>query len=94
MEERREFSPFKSGPQTVSQRQLTVQDILMIRKQLQAAEQLNNLLTEAVTEIGDATSDLDPSSVRDEHAALALAKVKTALQKLEKRVDEFTRRLR
>jgi len=78
----------------VSQRQLTVQDILMIRKQLQAAEQLNNLLSEAVTEIGDAVSDLDPSSVRDERAALALAKVKSTLQKLERRVDEFTKRLR
>ena len=78
----------------MSQRQLTVQDILMIRKQLQAAEQLNNLLTEAVTEIGDAVNDLDPSCVRDERAALVLAKVKSALQKLESRVDEFTRRLR
>jgi predicted ATPase len=78
----------------VSQRQLTVQDILMIRKQLQAAEHLNNLLTEAITEIGDAVNDLDPSSVRDERAALVLAKVKTTLQKLERRVDEFTKRLR
>ena len=78
----------------MSQRQLTVQDILMIRKQLQAAEQLNNLLTEAVTEIGDAVNDLDPSSVRDERAALILAKVKSTLQKLERRVDEFTKRLR
>ena len=78
----------------MSQRQLTVQDILMIRKQLQAAEQLNNLLSEAVTEIGDAVNDLDPSSVRDERAALALAKVKSTLQKLERRVDEFTKRLR
>ena len=78
----------------MSQRQLTVQDILMIRKQLQAAEQLNNLLTEAVTEIGDAVNDLDPSSVRDERAALVLAKVKSTLQRLERRVDEFTKRLR
>jgi hypothetical protein len=66
----------------------------MIRKQLQAAEQLNNLLSEAVTEIGDAVGDLDPSSVRDERAALVLAKVKTTLQQLERRVDEFTKRLR
>ena len=78
----------------MSQRQLTVQDILMIRKQLQAAEQLNNLLSEAVTEIGDAVNDLDPSSVRDERAALVLAKVKRTLQQLERRVDEFTKRLR
>jgi hypothetical protein len=78
----------------VPQRQLTVQDILMIRKQLQAAEQLNNLLTEAVTEIGDAVNDLDPSLVRDERAALALATVKGTLQELERRVDEFTKRLR
>jgi hypothetical protein len=66
----------------------------MIRKQLQAAEQLNRLLTEAVTEIGDAVTDLDPSSVRDERAALVLTKVKSALQELERRVDEFTKRLR
>jgi NTP pyrophosphatase (non-canonical NTP hydrolase) len=78
----------------VSQRQLTVQDILMMRKQLQAADQLNNLLTEAVTEIGDAVNDLDLSSVRDERAALILAKVKSTLQKLERRVDEFTKRLK
>ena len=78
----------------MSQRQLTVQDILMIRKQLQAAEQLNNLLSEAVAEIGDAVNDLDPSSLRDERAALVLAKVKSALQTLERRVDEFTKRLR
>jgi hypothetical protein len=78
----------------VSQRQLTVQDILMIRKQLQAAEQLNNLLSEAVAEIGDAVNDLDPSSLRDERAALVLAKVKSTLQTLERRVDEFTKRLR
>jgi len=78
----------------VSQRKLTVQDILMIRKQLQAAEHLNDLLSEAVTEIGDAVNDLDPSSVRDERAALALAKVKSTLQKLERQVDEFTKRLR
>lgn len=78
----------------MSQRQLTVQDILMIRKQLQAAEQLNNLLSEAVAEIGDAVDDLDPSSIRDERAALVLAKVKSTLQQLERRVDEFTTRLR
>ena len=78
----------------MSQRKLTVQDILMIRKQLQAAEHLNNLLSEAVTEIGDAVNDLEPSSVRDERAALALAKVKSTLQKLERQVDEFTKRLR
>ena len=78
----------------MSQRQLTVQDILLIRKQLQAAEQLNNLLSEAVAEIGDAVNDLDTSSLRDERAALVLAKVKSTLQQLERRVDEFTKRLR
>jgi hypothetical protein len=66
----------------------------MIRKQLQAAEQLNNLLSEAVAEIGDAVNDVDPSSLRDERAALVLAKVKSTLQTLERRVDEFTKRLR
>jgi hypothetical protein len=66
----------------------------MIRRQLQAAEHLNNLLSEAVTEVGEAVHDLDPSSVRDERAALALAKVKSALQKLEREVEEFTKKLR
>jgi hypothetical protein len=78
----------------VSQRKLTVQDLLVIRRQLQAAEQLNNLLSEAVTEVGEAVSDLDPSSVRDERAAVALAKVNKALRKLEREVDEFTKKLR
>jgi len=55
---------------------------------------LNNLLSEAVAEIGDAVDDLDPSSIRDERAALVLAKVKSTLQTLERRVDEFTKRLR
>ena len=78
----------------MSQRKLTVQDILMIRRQLQAAEQLNNLLSEAVTEVGEAVNDLDPSSVRDERAALALAKVKSTLERLERQVDEFTKKLK
>lgn len=78
----------------MSQRKLTVQDILIMRKQLHAAEQLNNLLSEAVAEVGDAVKDLDPSSVRDARAALALAKVKSALQRLEKEVDEFTKKLK
>jgi uncharacterized protein YoxC len=65
-----------------------------MRKQLQAAERLNSLLSEAVAEVGEAVSDLDPLSVRDEGAALAIAKVKSALQRLEKEVDELTKRLR
>ena len=65
-----------------------------MRKQLQAAERLNSLLSETVAEVGEAMSDLDPLSVRDERAALAIAKVKNALQKLEKEVEEFTKRLR
>jgi hypothetical protein len=65
-----------------------------MRKQLQAAERLNSLLSEAVAEVGEAVSGLDPVSVRDERAALAIAKVKSALQRLEKEVEEFTKRLR
>jgi len=78
----------------LSQRQLTVQDIILMRKQLQAAERLNSLLSEAVAEVGEAVSAIDPSSVRDRRAALAIAKVKSALQRLEKEVDEFTKLLR
>jgi hypothetical protein len=78
----------------LSERKLTVQDIILMRKQLQAAEQLNSLLSEAVAEVGEAVNALDPSFIRDEKAALAIAKVKSALQRLEKEVDEFTKRLR
>ncbi len=65
-----------------------------MRKQLQAAERLNSLLSEAVAEVGEAVGDLDPLSVRDKRAALAIAKVKSALQRLEKEVDQFTKGLR
>jgi hypothetical protein len=65
-----------------------------MRKQLQAAERLNSLLSEAVAEVGEVVRDLDPLSVREERAALAIAKVKSAIQRLEKEVDEFTKRLR
>jgi hypothetical protein len=65
-----------------------------MRTQLQAAERLNSLLSEAVAEVGEAVSDIDPKSVRDARAALAIARVKSAVERLEKEVDEFTKRLR
>ena len=78
----------------MSERKLTVQDIILIQKQLEAAEQLNNLLGEAVTEIGEAVSGIDTAAVNDQNAVEVLNKVKTVLAKLEKQVEEFTKRLK
>ena len=78
----------------MSERKLTVQDIILIQKQLEAAEQLNNLLGEAVTEIGEAVSGIDIAAVDDQNAVDVLNKVKTVLTKLEKQVEEFTKSLK
>lgn len=78
----------------MSTRKLTVQDILLIQKQLEAAQHLNNLLSEALTEIGEAVSGIDPGSVRDRKAAAALDKVNRVVNKLEKEVEEFTKGLK
>ena len=78
----------------MSERKLTVQDIILIQKQLEAAEQLNNLLGEAVTEIGEAVSGIDIAAVGDQNAVDVLNKVKTVLTKLEKQVEEFTKSLK
>ena len=78
----------------MSQRKLTVQDIILIQKQLEAAEQLNNLLGEAVTDIGEAVSGIDIPAVDDQNAVDVLNKVKTVLTKLEKQVEEFTKSLK
>ena len=76
------------------ERKLTVQDIILFQKQLEAAEQLNNLLGEAVTEIGEAVSGIDIAAVDDKNAVEVLNKVKNVLTKLEKQVEEFTKRLK
>ena len=78
----------------MSERKLTVQDILLIQKQVEAAEQLNNLLSEAVTQIGEAVSGIDIAAVDDQNAVDVLNKVKTVLTKLEKQVEEFTKSLK
>ncbi|MCG6918124.1 MAG: hypothetical protein LJE89_11345 [Deltaproteobacteria bacterium] len=78
----------------MSERKLTVQDIILFQKQLEAAEQLNNLLGEAVTEIGEAVSGIDIAAVDDQNAVDVLNKVKTVLTKLEKQVEEFTKSLK
>jgi hypothetical protein len=78
----------------VSQRTLTVQDIILMQKQLEAAEQLNILLSEAVTEIGEAISGVDPASVDDQKAAAVLNKVRSVVSNLEKKVEEFNKRLK
>jgi hypothetical protein len=78
----------------LSQRKLTVQDIILIQKQLEAAQHLNSLLSDAVAEIGEAVSELEPDSVNDQHAAAVLNKVRSVISKLEKKVEEFTKRLK
>lgn len=82
------------GEPTLSQRKLTVQDIILIQKQLEAAQNLNNLLSEAVTEIGEAISGVDPASVDHEGAIAVLSKVKGVVNGLEKKVEEFTKKLK
>jgi hypothetical protein len=79
---------------TLSNRKLTVQDILLIQKQLEAAQQLNNLLSDAIAEIGEAVSGIDPGSIRDQKAAAAIDEVNKAVSKLEKKVEEFTKSLK
>ena len=78
----------------MSQRTLTVQDIILMQKQLEAAEQLNILLSEAVTQIGEAISGVDPASVDDQKAAAVLNKVRSVVSNLEKKVEEFNKRLK
>jgi hypothetical protein len=78
----------------VSQRTLTVQDIILMQKQLGVAQQLNILLSEAVAEIGEAISGVDPASVDDQKAAAVLNKVRNVVSNLEKKVEEFNKRLK
>ena len=78
----------------MSQRTLTVQDIILMQKQLEAAEQLNILLSEAVTEIGEALSGVDPASVDDREAAAVLNKVRSVVSNLERKVEEFNKTLK
>lgn len=78
----------------MSQRTLTVQDIILMQKQLEAAQQLNILLSEAVAEIGEAISGIDPASVDDQKAVAVLNKVRSVVSNLEKKVEEFNKRLK
>ena len=78
----------------MSQRTLTVQDIILMQKQLEAAQQLNILLSEAVAEIGEAISGVAPASVDDQKAAAVLSKVRNVVSNLEKKVEEFNKRLK
>ena len=78
----------------MSQRTLTVQDIILMQKQLEAAQKLNILLSEAVTEIGEAISGVDSASVDDQEAAAVLNKVRSVVSNLEKKVEEFNKRLK
>jgi len=78
----------------MAKRKLTAQDIILIQKQLEIAEQFNQLLVEALTEVGDAVGGVDPAFLNDQHAAEVVAKVKITLSKLEKEVEEFNKRMK
>ena len=78
----------------MSERKLTVQDIILMQKQLQAAQHLNTLLSEAVTEIGEAMSGIDPASVDHQEAVAVLNKIRGVVSGLEKKVEEFTKKLK
>ena len=75
-------------------RTLTVEDIILMRKQLEAAQRLNGLLSETVTEIENAVGKIDLASVRDQNAAAVLEEVKTAVTNLEKELEVFNKSLR
>ena len=78
----------------MSQRQLTVQDIILMQKQLEAAQHLNTLLSEAVAEIGEAISGIDPASADHQEAVAVLNKIRGVVSGLEKKVEEFTKKLK
>jgi hypothetical protein len=78
----------------VSERKLTVQDIILMQNQLQAAQHLNTLLSEAVTEIGEAMSGIDSASVDHQEAVAVLNKIRGVVSGLEKKVEEFTKKLK
>ena len=65
-----------------------------MQKQLEAAQHLNTLLSEAVAEIGEAISGIDPASVDHQEAVAVLNKIRDVVSGLEKKVDEFTKKLK
>lgn len=67
---------------------------MLMQKQLEVAQQLNEMLGEALAVIGDSVSGIDPGSINDQKAAGALDNIKNALSKLEKDVEEFNKRLK
>jgi hypothetical protein len=73
---------------------LTVQDIMLIRRQVEVAQQLNEMLSKALTEIGDVVGGIDTASIRDQKAAEVLDKVKSTVSRLEKEVEEFNKRIK
>ena len=65
-----------------------------MQKQLEAAQHLNTLLSEAVAEIGEAISGIDPASVDHQEAVAVLNKIRGVVGGLEKKVEEFTKKLK
>ncbi len=77
----------------MSRDKLTVQDIILIQRQVEVAQQLHEMLSAALTEIGDLVSGIDTASIQDQKAAEILDKVKSTVSGLEKEVEEFNKRI-
>ncbi len=73
---------------------LTVQDIILIQRQVEVAQQLNEMLSEALTEIGELVNGIDIASIQDQKAAQVLDRVKSTVSRLEKEVVEFNKRIK
>ena len=73
---------------------LTVQDIILIQRQVEVAQQLNEMLSEALTEIGELVGGIDIASIQDQKAAQVLDRVKSTVSRLEKEVVEFNKRIK
>jgi len=78
----------------MSPRKLTAKDIILMQKQLGVSQQFNELLSEALAEIGDAVGGIDPASAHEGKATEVLVKVKSVLSKLEEEVEEFNKRMK
>ena len=78
----------------MSPRKLTANDIILMQKQLGVSQLFNEMLSEALAEIGDAVGGIEPASAHERKATEILEKVKSVLSKLEKEVEEFNKRMK
>jgi hypothetical protein len=58
------------------------------------AQQLNQILGEAVAQIGEVLGMVDPDTVEDSRAAQVLNRINRVIRKLEQEVEEFTRQMK